>query len=58
MARTQHGYEQDHTEDGWGYSRCLCGWVSPLCPETETVFGLWNEHIRAEFARVDGKVSD
>lgn len=54
MARTQHGLTLGTTDDGWDYSTCECGWMSPPCPGREEAWGFFNDHIEHEFAKVEG----
>lgn len=35
----------DTDADGWDFSRCDCGWVSPPCPDTDTAVEFWGDHI-------------
>ena len=35
----------DRDDQGWDFSRCDCGWISPPCPDTETAVDFWGDHI-------------
>ena len=41
----------DRGAEGWDFSSCSCGWVSPPCPDTDTACDFWGDHLKAEVTR-------
>ena len=37
------------SDDGWVYSSCDCGWLSPPCPGREEASGFWADHVDAQY---------